>query len=80
MSVTSGNHMCWRSCKGSQDSVFNKTMLRITRQGSHKTVSALPSPARSLDLSPIEHIWDNFGRRVGHPMGLNELEARLQQI
>ncbi|PRD22745.1 UNVERIFIED_CONTAM: hypothetical protein NCL1_48313 [Trichonephila clavipes] len=35
-----------------------------------------PSP----DLSPIEPIWYRLGRRVGHPMSLNELEARLQQI
>ncbi|GFS81364.1 transposable element Tcb2 transposase [Trichonephila clavipes] len=38
------------------------------------------SPARSPDLSPIEHIWDRLGQRVGHPMSLNELEARLQHI
>ncbi|GFX17954.1 transposable element Tcb1 transposase [Trichonephila clavipes] len=37
-------------------------------------------PARSPDLSPIEHIWEHFGRRVGHPTTLNELEARLEQI
>ncbi|GFY15640.1 transposable element Tcb2 transposase [Trichonephila clavipes] len=44
------------------------------------TVTTFPWPARSPDLSPIEHIWDHFGWRVGHPMSLNELEARLQQI
>ncbi|GFV56361.1 uncharacterized protein TNCV_3123571 [Trichonephila clavipes] len=31
-------------------------------------------------LSPVEHIWDNLGRKVGHPTSLNELEARLQKI
>ncbi|GFW20304.1 RNase H domain-containing protein [Trichonephila clavipes] len=41
-----------------------------------RTVTTLPWPARSPDLSPIEHIWDHLGRRVGHPMSLNELEAR----
>ncbi|GFT58503.1 transposable element Tcb1 transposase [Trichonephila clavipes] len=45
-----------------------------------RTVTTLPWPARSPDLSPIEHIWDHLGWRVGHPMSLNELEARLQQI
>lgn len=45
-----------------------------------RTVTTLPWPARSPDLSPIEHIWDHLGRRVGHPTSLNELEARLQQI
>ncbi|GFV88340.1 transposable element Tcb2 transposase [Trichonephila clavipes] len=45
-----------------------------------RTVTTLPWPARSPHLSPIEHIWDHLGRRVGHPTSLNELEARLQQI
>ncbi|GFX06562.1 hypothetical protein TNCV_3017961 [Trichonephila clavipes] len=31
---------------------------------------------RSIDLTPIEHIWDHLGRRVRHPTSLNELEAR----
>ncbi|GFS88869.1 transposable element Tcb1 transposase [Trichonephila clavipes] len=44
------------------------------------TVTILPWPARSPDLSPIEHIWDYLRWRVGHPTSLNELEARLQQI
>ncbi|GFV84223.1 transposable element Tcb2 transposase [Trichonephila clavipes] len=44
------------------------------------TVTTLPWPARSPDLSPIEHIWDHLGWRVGHPKSLNELEARSQQI
>ncbi|GFW75386.1 transposon Ty3-I Gag-Pol polyprotein [Trichonephila clavipes] len=41
-----------------------------------RTVTTLPWPARSPDLSPIEHTWDHFGRRVGHPTSLNELEER----
>ncbi|GFV55940.1 transposable element Tcb2 transposase [Trichonephila clavipes] len=64
--------------------IFKQDTARLTRQGCHKTVSALvtthPWPARSPDLSPIEHIWDHLGWRVGHPTSLNELEARLQQI
>ncbi|GFV67569.1 transposable element Tcb1 transposase [Trichonephila clavipes] len=55
-------------------------MLGLTRQGCLRTVTTLPWPALSPDLSSIEHIWDHLGRRVGHPMSLNELEARLQQI
>ncbi|GFV47986.1 transposable element Tcb2 transposase [Trichonephila clavipes] len=39
------------------------------------TVTTLSWPARSPDLSPIEHIWNNLGRQVGHPTSLNELEA-----
>ncbi|GFW79354.1 transposable element Tcb2 transposase [Trichonephila clavipes] len=45
-----------------------------------RTFTNLPWPTRSPDLSPIEHIWDHLGWRVGHPMSLKELEARLQQI
>ncbi|GFX28038.1 transposable element Tcb2 transposase [Trichonephila clavipes] len=44
------------------------------------TVTTFPWPILSPDLSPIEHIWDHLGRRVGHTTSLNELEARLQQI
>ncbi|GFV37763.1 transposable element Tcb1 transposase [Trichonephila clavipes] len=46
-----------------------------------RTVTPLPLPALSPDLSPIEHIWNHLEqRRVGHSTSLNELEARLQQI
>ncbi|GFX96992.1 transposable element Tcb2 transposase [Trichonephila clavipes] len=43
-----------------------------------RTVTSLPWPARSPDLSPIEHIWDYFERHVGHPTNLNELEDSNQ--
>ncbi|GFT67501.1 transposable element Tcb1 transposase [Trichonephila clavipes] len=60
------------------------TMHGLTRQGCHKTVFhtviTLLWPARSPDLSPIEHIWNHLGRQVGHPTSWKELEARLQQI
>ncbi|GFW90087.1 transposable element Tcb2 transposase [Trichonephila clavipes] len=49
-------------------------------QGCLRTVTTLPWPARSPDLSPIEHIRDHLRLRVGHPKSLNELEAWLQQI
>ncbi|GFU58184.1 transposable element Tcb1 transposase [Trichonephila clavipes] len=49
-------------------------------QDSLRNVFTLPWPSQSPDLSPIEHIWDHLGRRVGYPTSLNELEARLQQI
>ncbi|GFW48550.1 transposable element Tcb2 transposase [Trichonephila clavipes] len=49
-------------------------------QDCHHTVTTLPWPARSSDLSPIKHIWDHFARRVVHPTSLSELESRLQQI
>ncbi|GFT04715.1 transposable element Tcb2 transposase [Trichonephila clavipes] len=45
-----------------------------------KTFTTLFWPARSPDLSAIEHIRHYFGRGVGNPVSLNELEASLQQI
>ncbi|GFV79080.1 hypothetical protein TNCV_2612661 [Trichonephila clavipes] len=45
----------------------------------HRTVTTLCCSARSPDSSPIKHIWDQLGRRVGHPMSLNELEASDSQ-
>ncbi|GFT21969.1 uncharacterized protein TNCV_2383451 [Trichonephila clavipes] len=44
-----------------------------------RTVTTLPWPTRSPDLSPIQHIWDHSGWRVGHPTCMNELEARWQR-
>ncbi|GFV28146.1 transposable element Tcb1 transposase [Trichonephila clavipes] len=48
MSLASCNHMCCHSCNGSQEPFFNKTMLDLTRQGCHKTVSALSLPFLGL--------------------------------
>ncbi|GFW76389.1 uncharacterized protein TNCV_1581681 [Trichonephila clavipes] len=82
--MTSCNHMCCHSCNGFQEPFFNTTMLGLSWQGYRKTVFhtviTLPLLSQSPDLSPIEHIWDNLGRRIGHPTSLNEVEARLRQI
>ncbi|GFS53376.1 transposable element Tcb2 transposase [Trichonephila clavipes] len=48
MSMTSRNHMFCHSCNGSQEPFFNKTMLGLTRQGCHKTASALLLPFLGL--------------------------------
>ncbi|GFY23494.1 transposable element Tcb1 transposase [Trichonephila clavipes] len=45
-----------------------------------RTDTTLPWLARSPNLSPIKHIWDHLGWRVGHSTSFNELKARLQQI
>ncbi|GFV99834.1 transposable element Tcb2 transposase [Trichonephila clavipes] len=54
-------------------------MARVSQDCLHM-VTNLPWPARSPDLSAIEHIWDHLGWRDAHPACLNEIEARLQQI
>ncbi|GFX42076.1 transposable element Tcb1 transposase [Trichonephila clavipes] len=59
--------------------IFHDSHGKVSKDFLH-TVITLPWPARSPDLSPIKRIWDHLGWRVGHPMSLNELEARLQQI
>ncbi|GFS70036.1 transposable element Tcb2 transposase [Trichonephila clavipes] len=55
-------------------------MLGLTRKDCLRTVTTLPWLAQSPDLSPMKHIWDYLGRRVGHPPSLNDLETRLQKI
>ncbi|GFT03037.1 transposable element Tcb2 transposase [Trichonephila clavipes] len=45
-----------------------------------RTVSTLPCPGRTPDLSPIDHIWYHLGRQVEHLTSLNELGAKLQQL
>ncbi|GFT91170.1 transposable element Tcb1 transposase [Trichonephila clavipes] len=75
MSMASCNHMCCHSYNGSQE----PHKARVS-QDCLRTVTIIPWPARSRDLSPIEYIWDHLGRRIGHSTSLNELEARLQQI
>ncbi|GFW69671.1 transposable element Tcb2 transposase [Trichonephila clavipes] len=59
------NHMCFLSCNGSQEPFFNKTMLGLTRQGCHKTVSTLlllflglPYPQICLQSSISGIIWN----------------------
>lgn len=45
-----------------------------------RQVETLPWPARSPDLSIIEHVWDYLGCQVGHPTRLADLEAQLQRL
>ncbi|GFY23010.1 hypothetical protein TNCV_2182711 [Trichonephila clavipes] len=64
--MTSCNHMGCHSWNGSQEQFFNKTMLDLKRQRVSQDclciVATIPWPARSPDLSPIEHIWVHLGR------------------
>ncbi|GFY12286.1 transposable element Tcb2 transposase [Trichonephila clavipes] len=43
------------------------------------TVTTLPWPARYPEFSPIEHIWDHLGWRVGNSTSLMKLEARMDE-
>lgn len=47
-------------------------------------ITLLDHPANSPDLNPIEHIWDEMGRRLRHrerqPQNLNELGEALREI
>ena len=60
---------------------------RLTRTFlGNNNIDCLPWPARSPDLSPIEHLWDNLGRKVYDPelyplppATLDELAARLHR-
>ncbi|GFV44386.1 transposable element Tcb1 transposase [Trichonephila clavipes] len=40
----------------------------------------LPCPARSPDISPIEHVWDMKGRRLRLPGNVDHLTRQLEQI
>lgn len=46
-------------------------------------VNLLPWPARSPDISPIEHVWDIIGKKIGYlphpPDNLNDLRVRVQE-
>ncbi|GFS76135.1 transposable element Tcb2 transposase [Trichonephila clavipes] len=44
------------------------------------TATTLTWPARSPHLSPIEHIWDSLGWRVGHPTSFNGGSVNLDFI
>ena len=58
----------------------------LTQQAFQRnSVEVLPWPARSPDLSPIEHVWDVIGRRINDqekyplpPSSLDVLEHRIR--
>ncbi|GFX77071.1 uncharacterized protein TNCV_1072711 [Trichonephila clavipes] len=63
--MTSCNHMCCHSCNGSKKPFINKTLLGLTSQGCHKTVSTLllpflglPDLQMCLQSSISGIIWD----------------------
>ncbi|RZB62217.1 DDE 3 domain containing protein, partial [Asbolus verrucosus] len=58
-------------------------IVRVTRACFEQAeVTLFPWPPRSPDLSPIEHVWDIIGRRLGNllrpPQTLDELRHQIQ--
>ncbi|GFX71939.1 DDE_3 domain-containing protein [Trichonephila clavipes] len=40
----------------------------------------LPSPARSLDLSPVEHVWDQLKRQMPSCHSVHDLDLAVQDL
>ncbi|GFU99011.1 transposable element Tcb2 transposase [Trichonephila clavipes] len=81
--MTSCNHMVCHSCNGSQGAILQQDnnrphKARVSQDWLH-TVITLPWSAGSPEFSPIEHIWDHLGRRVGHATSLNDLTNYKQR-
>ncbi len=63
-----------------QDNARPHTALATRNHLAASNVNVLPWPAVSPDLNPIEHIWDELGRRVRQrhvPNNVNELANAL---
>ena len=66
-----------------QDNATPHTAVVTRNFLNNNNVNVLPWPARSPDLSPIEHLWDHLGRRVQQrqhpPQTRNALAQALQE-
>ena len=75
--------------RGMENSIYQQDnarphTARVTTQFLQDAhVAVLPWPARSPDLSPIEHVWDMIGRRLSAlphpPRDLRLLRLRIQE-
>jgi transposase len=67
-----------------QDNARPHTANVTRRFFEEHNIALLPHPANSPDLNPIEHIWDEIGRRLRRreeqPYNLNQLGETLRQI
>ncbi|GBM44494.1 hypothetical protein AVEN_15019-1 [Araneus ventricosus] len=54
--------------------------IAVVTQHALQSVDMLPWPARSPDLSPIEHVWNIIGRQLQrHPLTVPVLTDQVQQ-
>ena len=55
----------------------------VTAYLQSKAVTSVPWPAMSLDVNPIEHIWDMLGRRIQAQeppvQNIGQLEAAMHR-
>ena len=74
-----GKQSCWFQQDNARPHVARVT-LDILRQ---QLINTLPWPSLSPNLSPIEHVWAELGRRVRsrpvQPAYLQQLKAALNQ-
>ena len=66
-----------------QDNARPRTVLVVHQFFAANNVNILPWPARSPDLSPIEHWWNHLGQRIrhslNHPMNRDGLVQAIRQ-
>ncbi|GFT20132.1 uncharacterized protein TNCV_1945671 [Trichonephila clavipes] len=78
--MTACNHMCCSSCSGTQEPIFNKTMLGFIRQGCHKTASALLLPFLGLPDPQIFSNRANLGSFMSANWASHEFERTRGKV
>ncbi|GFY00168.1 DDE_3 domain-containing protein [Trichonephila clavipes] len=70
--------------KGLPGAIFQQDNARPHTAGVAKDVlrhfQTLPWPARSPDLSPVEHVWDQLKRQMSSCHSIHDLELAVQDL